>query len=142
MFVDASAIVAILSREVNGKRLVEILDSRPKGTLVTNVIAVWEVVAALRAKRGGALGVVESEAMRFLDLAGIEILPVGPNELPIALTAFDRYGRHRYADPKDRNKGLNLADCFHYATVQSRRIAILTTDEGFAATDLEMARID
>ncbi len=27
MFVDASAIVAILSREVNGKRLVEILDS-------------------------------------------------------------------------------------------------------------------
>ncbi len=141
MFVDASAIIAIALCEADYERLAETIDASSDRALVTNVIAVWEVVATLRTRRGGPLGVVEAEATRFLDTARIETLAIDANDLTLALAAFDRYGRHRITDPRQRNKALNLADCFHYATAKSRRIPILTTDEGFALTDLEVAPI-
>lgn len=96
MFIDASAIVAILLQEA------------------------------------------EARVAEFLATAGIETLDTTPNELPVALSAFDRYGSHRYPLPADHNhnKGLNPADCFHYATAKLQGLAILTTDDGFALTDL------
>lgn len=142
MFVDASAIIAILLCEAGYERLAETIDASYDRALVTNVIAVWEVVATLRTRRGATLGVVEAETTRFLNTARIETLAVGANDLTMALAAFERYGRHRIVDPRQRNKALNLADCFHYATAKSRHIPILTIDEGFSATDLEVARIN
>lgn len=139
MFVDASAIASVLLREPIARRLVERLDSLPKGQLVTNVIAVWEVVTAIQGKRGGLQAMVEAEVATFLGLGDIETLPITPDDLALALVAFDRHGRHRVVDPRQRNKALNLADCFHYATAKSRRIPMLTIDEGFAATDLQLA---
>ena len=49
----------------------------------------------------------------FLAAANIQLLAAAPSELAFALAAFDRYGRHRYPNAADRNKALNLADCFH-----------------------------
>lgn len=138
MFVDASAMVAILLQEADGERLAAVIDAAPS-PLVTNVIAVWETVAAIYRKKNMPLAVAEARVADFLAFADIEALSVAPNDLALALAAFDRYGRHRYPDPADRNKGLNLADCFHYACAKARDIPILTTDEGFALTDLPKA---
>jgi ribonuclease VapC len=135
VFVDASAMVAILLQEPEGERLAAAIDSAPS-RLVTNVIAVWETVAAIYRKKNMPLGVAEARVADFLAAAGIETLNVAPNDLALALAAFDRFGRHRYPNPADRNKGLNLADCFHYACARARGVPILTTDEGFALTDL------
>lgn len=135
MFIDASAMVAILLQEADGEGLAAAIDASST-PLVTNVIAVWETVAAIHRKKDMPIGLAEAHVTEFLATAGIQTLDATPNELPLALSAFDRYGTHRYAHPADRNKGLNLADCFHYASAKSRGLAIMTTDDGFALTDL------
>lgn len=130
--------VAILLQEAEGERLAVAIDAAPSH-LTTNVIAVWETVAAIHRKKTMPISVAEARVADFLAAAGIETLSVTPSEQPLALAAFDRYGRHRYASPADRDKGLNLADCFHYACAKTRGVPILTTDEGFAFTDLPTA---
>src|SRR5208337_1188538 len=137
MFIDASAMVAILLQEAEGERLAREIDS--DANPFTNVIAVWETAAALHRKKVPSMQAAEAHVADFLAAAGLEVLGVAPNELSFALSAFERYGRHRHPDPTDRNKGLNLADCFHYASAKTREAAILTTDEGFGATDLNKA---
>lgn len=139
MFVDASAMVAILLQEPSGERLALAIDALPSSPLVTNVIAVWETAAAIYRKKSMPLTVAEARVADFLAAANIQVLAAAPGDLALALAAFDRYGRHRYPNPADRNKGLNLADCFHYASAKSRNVPILTTDEGFASTDLPKA---
>jgi ribonuclease VapC len=135
VFVDASAMVSILLQEAGGERLAEVIDAPPSASLVTNVIAVWETYR----KKSSPLSVAEARVEGFLAAANIQLLAAAPSELAFASAAFDRYGRHRYPNAADRNKGLNLADCFHYACAKSRNVPILTTDEGFALTDLPKA---
>ena len=139
MFVDASAMVAILLQEEVGEQLAEAIDAASSASLVTNVIAVWETIAAIYRKKSMPLSVAEARVEDFLAAANIQLLAATPSNLALALAAFDRYGRHRYPDAADRNKGLNLADCFHYACAKFRDVPVLTTDEGFALTDLPKA---
>jgi ribonuclease VapC len=133
-FIDASAMVAILLQEANGEHLARAIDS--DAAPFTNVIAVWETAAALHRKHDLEMPPAQAIVGEFLEAAGIEVLPISQGELRLALTAFATYGRHRHLAGANRNKGLNLADCFHYASAKTRRAAILTTEEGFAATDL------
>jgi ribonuclease VapC len=139
MFVDASAMLAILLQEAEGETLAAAIDaaSTPR---VTNVIAVWETVAAIHRKKSMPMSVAEARVAEFLAAAGIETLNAETSDLSLALAAFDRYGRHRGPSVADRDKGLDLADCFHYACAKARGLPILTTDEGFALTDLPTAR--
>lgn len=133
-FIDASAMVAILLQEKSAERLTSAIevDIAP----FTNVLAVWETAAALHRKKIMSVGAAQILVADFLAAAGIEVVAIAPAELSLALSAFQYFGRHHYPDPADRNKGLNLADCFHYASAKSRNSPILTIDEGFAATDL------
>lgn len=135
MFVDASAIFAIMMREPEFETYSEKLDVT-EGQLITSVIAVWETTAAIFRKKGIAMVEAKSEVNAFLEAANMEVVPVSNEDLPTALQAFERYGRHRYPSA-NRNSALNLADCFHYATAKSHRTPILTKDAGFALTDLE-----
>ncbi|WP_159729104.1 type II toxin-antitoxin system VapC family toxin [Methylosinus sp. Ce-a6] len=135
MFIDASAMVAILLQEADGEGIAAAIDAAST-PLATNVIAVWETIAAIHRKKDMPIGLAEARVAEFLTIAGIETLDATPNELTLALSAFERCGRHRYPLPADRDKGLNLADCFHYASAKSRGPAIMTTDDGFALTDL------
>jgi ribonuclease VapC len=140
IFIDAAAIVAILLDEAEGPRLAAILDADPSRPLMTSVIAVWETTAALYRKKNMRMDEAEARVAEFLAAVEIEVVEVGATDLPLALIAFDRYGRHRHPDPAGRNKALNLADCFHYACAKSRRASVLTTDAGFELTDLDQAR--
>ena len=139
MFVDASAMVAILLQEAGGERLAEVIDAAPSAPLVTNVIAVSRNHRRDLSEKEHAFVRRGGQGGDFLAAANIQLLAAAPSDLALALAAFDRYGRHRYPNAADRNKGLNLADCFHYACAKSRNVPILTTDERFALTDLPKA---
>jgi ribonuclease VapC len=134
MFVDAPAIIAILTNEADGEDMAALLDAAP--TPMTSVLAVWEASVGLYRKKRIPMDEAEKRVREFLDTAGIRVEDVSPRELPAALQAFDRYGRHRYPDA-ERNSALNLADCFHYASVKTFGTQILTKDAGFALTDVE-----
>lgn len=134
MFVDASAIIAIMTEEADAERLATLLGQSQ--TPITSVIAIWEATVGLYRRKSIPMQEAEARVVEFLELCGIEVVQTSQAELPIALQAFDRYGRHRYPDA-DRNSGLNLADCFHYATAKANKTPVLTKDAGFGLTDVE-----
>jgi ribonuclease VapC len=140
MFVDASAIVAIMVGEADGPALMTALESAPAGTLVTSPVAIWEATAGLFRRKSMPIAAAEERIQRFLSAAGIRIEANEANHVSDALQAFDRYGRHRYPE-QERNRALNLADCFHYASAKSRGVAILTKDVGFSLTDLRVVAL-
>jgi len=140
MFVDASAIIAILTDEEDGSRLAKALDEVPAASRITSVLAVWEATLALYRMNGIPMSEAAARIQEFLQQARTAVLPVSAEELQLALQAFDRYGRHCYPE-KDRNRALNLADCFHYACAKSHDAPILHKDFGFTLTDIRSASL-
>ena len=136
MFVDASAILAILLEEADGPKLASALQSAKQRKPVTSALAAWEAAIGLNRKKGLPMREAEARILEFIETAGVDIVSVSAMELSAALRAFDRYGRHRYPEA-DRNKALNLADCFHYACAKARRMPILHKDAGLALTDAQ-----
>lgn len=134
MFVDASALVAILCEEADGEAVADTLQGSRSRRLIS-VIAVWETVAGVSRKRRISVSDATNVVMSYLDDVQIEIIPITVDDLLPALEAFDRFGRHRYGD-EQRNLGLNLADCFHYACASNRGVPILHKDRGLARTDI------
>ena len=135
MFVDASVIIAIMTGEPGAEGLAAHIDAARTKRPVTSVLAAWEATVGLYRKKHIPMVEAEARVQEFIEAAGIQLLSIEPRELPTALQAFERYGRHRYPD-SERNSALNLANCFHYATAKSCRAPILTKDAGFALTDV------
>lgn len=131
MFVDASAIVALLSDEREAGRIADALEAAT--TRITSPIAILEVALALARPDKFNLSVetVEPLIHDFLDGRDIEIrdLPPAGDATRLTLAAADRYRSGR--------RGLNLADCLHYACAKYYRVPILATDGEFGLTDLE-----
>jgi ribonuclease VapC len=131
MFIDACAIVALLSGEREAER---IADALAKVThCFTSPIAVLEVVLALARpdKFDRSVAEIQPLVLDFLDSRDIEIrdLPPAPDATRLALSAAQQFRSGRY--------GLNLADCLHYACAKHYRVQILATDDEFRRTDLE-----
>ena len=131
MFVDACAIIALLSDEPEADRVSDALISADHR--MTSPVAVLEAALSLsRADKFGlSIEAVEPLVLEFLEAWGIEIrdLPPATDLTRLALSAAHRFrgGRH----------GLNLGDCLHYACAKFYGVAILATDDEFRQTDLE-----
>lgn len=133
MFVDACAIIALLSDEPEVECVARALAGAP--TRMTSPVAVLEAVLGLARpdKFGIAVAAVEPMVLEFLEARDIEIRDLPPASETIALSVraagFDGSGRHR----------LNLGDCLHYACAKHYQVPILATDNKFRQTDLETA---
>src|SRR5688572_21502009 len=109
MFVDASAIVAVMTGEPETGRIDKALNRA--GKPITSPVAVLEVALAL--SRSDKLNRPVSELkpfiLDFLEERGIDLvdLPEAQRATDLALSAADRYRKGRH--------GLNLGDCLHYA---------------------------
>ncbi len=131
MFVDACAIIALLSDEPDADRVSDALVAAEHR--ITSPVAVLEAALGLARpdKFGISVEAVEPIILEFLDERGIEIrdLPPAMETTRLALSAAHRYraGRH----------GLNLGDCLHYACAKFYSVSILATDDEFRQTDLE-----
>jgi ribonuclease VapC len=141
MFVDASAILAILTYELEAQKFITSLELAHKGSLITSSLAVWETTVGLYRKKSIPMHEAEARIKEFIKIANIQVLPISHSETSVALQAFDRYGRHSYPDA-NRNNALNLADCFHYSCAKINQTPILTKDIGFKLTDLEAVGTD
>ncbi|MFU0507802.1 type II toxin-antitoxin system VapC family toxin [Pseudaminobacter sp. NGMCC 1.201702] len=132
MFVDACAIIAVLSDEPEAKRVSDAIASGKNA--FTSPVAVLEAVLGLARPDKFRLSVSEVEpiVVEFLDERGIEIrdLPPASETTSLALSAAHRYrsGRH----------GLNLGDCLHYACAKYFAVPILATADEFRQTDLSI----
>jgi ribonuclease VapC len=129
MFVDASAIVALVSREPDHESLAARLDEAGAGA--TSAIAIYEATTAIVRKSELSVGRALALIGEFLRRAGIEVLPIDEEAGRLALVAFERYGKGRGHPAK-----LNLGDCFAYAMAKQHGVALLYKGDDFLLTDL------
>ena len=137
MFVDASAIVAILTEEPDGTDLAAQLACADRR--ITNTLAIFESVAAIFRVRRTTIDRAEAQVLAFVKAAAIEVLKIDQEDTSLALQAYGLYGRHRHPDDR-RNRSLNLADCYHYASAKAHRQPILTKDISFSETEIPVCR--
>lgn len=107
MFVDASALTAILTDESDARQLLARLQRA--NSRITSPLAIWETVIATARIRDLPIGEAHQAVSEFLELAEIETRPVAAEAGAIAAAAFDRFGKGRHPAP------LNFGDCFAYA---------------------------
>jgi ribonuclease VapC len=132
MFVDASAIVAILTREPEADSLADLLEAAPSP--ITSPIAVFEAALGICRKRHASVEEAEDDVREFLELARIQLIPITAKEADTALATFSRYGKGR-GHPAQ----LNLGDCFAYAVAKNYRTSLLFKGEDFNKTDIRSA---
>src|SRR5438067_13392980 len=134
MFVDASAIVAILTREPEADAFADRLEEAPSA--ITSAIALFEAALGICRKRHGSVEEAEKDVRDFLGVAEIRIVAITETEAATALAAFSRYGKDR-GHPAQ----LNMGDCFAYAVAKNHRTALLFKGENFDKTDIEPAAL-
>jgi ribonuclease VapC len=132
MFVDASAIVAILTREAEADALADALESARSP--ITSPIAIFEAALGVCRKQHASVEEAEEDVRELLGVAGIRIVSLTEREAETALAAFSRYGKGR-GHPAQ----LNLGDCFAYAVAKNHRTALLFKGEDFDKTDIPIA---
>jgi ribonuclease VapC len=132
MFVDASAIVAILTRESDADALTDRLERAAHP--ITSAIAIFEAAAGLCRKRHASIEEVQSDIADFLLAAQIELVPIAAAEASFALSAFSRYGKGR-GHPAQ----LNMGDCFAYAVARTNNTTLLFKGADFTKTDIMAA---
>ena len=128
IFIDASALIAIIGGEEDADALADTLEA--DRDRICSAVSVWETVAGLC--RSFAFSVPDARAtvQAFLDVAGVRMVAIGAPEFQLATDAYDRFGKGRHP------AALNMGDCFAYAAARANSATLLYTGSDFARTDL------
>jgi|SRR5690349_23720993 ribonuclease VapC len=131
MFIDASALVAMLADETDGDAFADAL-ARADHRL-TSAIAIWEAVAGL--VRTYTLSIPEARAKveQLITTADVKLVALGERELGIALDCYTHFGKGRHP------ARLNMGDCFAYAAARSHDVPLLFQGDDFGKTDIPPA---
>jgi len=111
VFIDASAIVAILLQEDDRQRLTAAMMAAERR--FTSAVALYETAVTLARRWKGDMNGANKQLTGFAERAGLEILAVDERTDALAREAFRRFGKGR-AHPAQ----VNLGDCFAYACVK------------------------
>lgn len=128
MFVDASAIVAIMMEEPGSRQLAERLESAAQP--MTSPIAIFEAVLAIRRILQVSVEIASDRVDDFLAITGTRSISVTPDIAALALDAFARYGKGQ-GHPAQ----LNMGDCFAYAVAKKQDAPLLFKGDDFGKTD-------
>lgn len=131
MFIDASAMVAMLANEDDGPELFRRLEK--SNTRLTSPLAIWEATVALARILDRSPKDSEKEIRGLVALAAIDVVNLPATVSGIAIDAFQRYGKGRH------KAGLNFGDCFAYACARHFNMPLLYKGSDFALTDIEAA---
>jgi len=138
MFVDASAIVAILTEEEGWKELLDRLEAH-EGLLYISPLVRFEVVQALARKQASPAAKPSAATIEevsqildaFVTRLRFEEIPISAQAGSLALEASARYGK-AVGHPAD----LNFGDCFAYACAKSLGVPLAYKGSDFSLTDL------
>ncbi len=145
MFLDASAVVAILNNEDTADELLTRIE-RAQGAIYYSSLVVFEAVISLsRQAKLVQLGEHASTPPDFIMRAQSSVhgllQEIGATEINLsaglheaALDAAKTYGRFVGHPAK-----LNFGDCFTYAAAKTLKSPLLFVGDDFAKTDIEVA---
>ncbi len=127
MILDSSAIVAIVLREPGWEDLLARLAAEPAAVGAPTLVESGLVLTARIGKRARTI------LARFVQEAGLAIIPFGEEHWLAAIDAYARFGKGRHP------AGLNFGDCLTYAVARlgGQRLLFVGTD--FSKTDLPSA---
>lgn len=132
IFIDTSAVVAMLALEPDGSAIAKKLEADRERISAAHVI----LEASMRLATMLGLSPTEADALvtRLLREAEIEIVPITEDIGHISVVAFERFGKAR----KSR-AGLNFGDCLSYACAKTHDARLLFKGGDFAHTDIAKA---
>lgn len=131
MFVDASALTAMLTSEDDARSLFARMETYPRR--VTSPMAVWETTLAVARRLKLEIDDSEAAVETFLKAFGVDVLAVPAEARREAIAAFARFGRGRHP------AALNFGDCFAYACARGAGAPLLYKGDDFPLTDIEAA---
>jgi len=129
MFLDASAIVAILTREPEAEALADTLDTATAP--LTSPIALFEAVRGLRRKRHASIAEAQTDVLELLSAAALTMVDISVRDAATAMDAFSRYGKGS-GHPAQRN----LGDCFAYAAARNAGTSLMFKGDDVTKTDI------
>ncbi|WP_374943476.1 type II toxin-antitoxin system VapC family toxin [Sphingomonas sp.] len=129
LFVDASALVAIVQNEDDADILTQRLAADPDR--VTSALALWEAARAIRRDRTSEVDETMGELERFCRGFGMRVVTIGIAEATGAMHAQARYGKGTGHPAR-----LNMGDCFAYACAKTNTAKLLYKGDDFVHTDL------
>lgn len=133
IFVDASAIVAMIAKEPEAGAFAEFLNNDP--LRITSPLAVWEAARGVQSARAVPLTEARGLVFDFIAAAELQIVAVEPADADVALDAHARFGKG--VNPA----ALNFGDCFTYAVARRHEAALLFKGDDFAQTDIKDATL-
>ena len=131
MFIDASALTALLTDEEDALELLARLQNAKRR--LTSPLAVWESAIAVARLLGMNTSEAGQAVLDYLALMEIELVAVPPQTAMIAIDAFERFGKGRHAAK------LNFGDCFAYACARHLGVALMFKGADFSQTDIDAA---
>lgn len=126
MVVDTSAIVAILWKDPEGVRFLDVIETSDRRRMSAATFVEASIVVE---KKRGAEGVRELDA--FLTTAAIDVVAVDARQAQVARRAYTVYGKGRH------RAALNYGDCFSYALATTLGEPLLFKGDDFSHTDVE-----
>lgn len=121
--VDTSAVVAVVLGEDEAESMLAQIQQNPS---IMSAATLLEASIVVEARQG-------PDATRDLQLlvdAAIEITPFDLDHTRVAFEAWQRFGKGRH------RAGLNLGDCFAYATASLAGAPLLFKGSDFTQTDI------
>lgn len=129
LFIDASAVVAMIAKEADALELVDRLDEDP--VLIWSPIVQWESVAALARLQDYSMFSARHDLAAFAETYDIRTVSIGEDEYDLAFHAHRLYGKR-----SGHAAQLNMGDCFAYACAKAHHAQLLYKGNDFAQTDL------
>ncbi|HVC60683.1 MAG TPA: type II toxin-antitoxin system VapC family toxin [Acetobacteraceae bacterium] len=131
MFLDASAMIAILASEDDAASLAARLDQAAE--VHTSAMALYETIVGLARIANATLDDTSALVDAFLAETNATVVPIDRATGQEALAAFFRYGKGRHA------AALNMGDCFAYACTRLLGTTLLCKGNDFPRTDIALA---
>jgi ribonuclease VapC len=131
IFVDASALIAIIAKEPGALELADCLEG--EASRISSAMSAWQTVAGLCRNYMFSVESARARFQLFRETLTIEFVEIGEREYGLATQAYAEFGKGRHP------AGLNMGDCFAYACAKANRAALLFKGEDFSKTDIRAA---
>ena len=128
IFVDASAIVAIVTGEAEADDFADAIEGHDDRCYCA--VGAWEATRAIARLRGTTVQDAAMALDSFVRTAGLRMVPIGEAEALAAIHAHSRYGKGHHP------ARLNMGDCFAYACARTHDARLLYKGDDFSQTDL------
>jgi len=144
MYLDASAIIAVLTCEEDADEIIAKLEQATR-PIYCSPLTVFEATISLARKIANVqvgnnapipqktIDLAQSDIADFLEVLNVQHLEISSKTYQLALKAAQDFGKF-VAHPAR----LNMGDCFVYACAKEHNLSLLFKGEDFSQTDIEV----